>query len=93
MLARKPGVLVTVALANKMARIFWARMALGRNLQSSGRGGLVRVSGVGEAKGQARGLAQRSEDRDRKTSEMFERLERAKAVWTRPAICIQASGV
>lgn len=49
MLARKPGVLVTVALANKMARIFWARMALGRNLQSSGRGGLVRVSGVGEA--------------------------------------------
>jgi hypothetical protein len=38
-------------------------------------------------------MAQRSEDGVGKTSEMSERLERAKAVWTRSAISIQASGV
>ena len=32
--------LVTVALANKMARIVWALMAHGGILQSSGRGGV-----------------------------------------------------
>jgi len=38
-------------------------------------------------------MAQRSEDGVGKTSERSERLERAKPVWTRPAISIQASGV
>src|SRR6195952_678751 len=37
-------------------------------------------------------MAQRSEDGVGKTSEMSKRLERAKAVWIRPAISIQASG-
>ncbi len=40
MLARKPRMLVTVALANKMARIVWALLAKGENLQGSGRGGV-----------------------------------------------------
>jgi len=38
MLARKPKMLVTVALANKMARIVWAHAGQRRHLQSSGRG-------------------------------------------------------
>ncbi len=38
MLARKPGMLVRVVLANKLARIVWALMARG-GLQGSGRGG------------------------------------------------------
>ena len=37
-------------------------------------------------------MAQRSEDGVGKTREMSKRLERAKAVWTRSAISIQASG-
>jgi hypothetical protein len=36
-------------------------------------------------------MAQRSEDAVGKTSEMSKRLERAIAVWIRPAISIQAS--
>jgi hypothetical protein len=36
-------------------------------------------------------MAQRSEDGVGKTSEMSKRLERAKVVWIRPAISIQAS--
>src|SRR5579864_3764304 len=36
-------------------------------------------------------MAQRSEDGVGKTSEMSKRLERAKPVWTRSAISIQAS--
>ena len=39
MFARKPPMLVIVALANKMARIVWALMR-GRVYQSSGRGGI-----------------------------------------------------
>ena len=44
MLARKPRMLVTVALANKMARIVWALLAKRRDLQSSGRGGVSRAA-------------------------------------------------
>ena len=40
MLARKPRMLVTVALANKTARIVWALLVKKRKLQSSGRGGV-----------------------------------------------------
>ena len=66
-----------------------------RNLQSSGRGGVTTVAargGQGGKEGQRRGMAQRSEDGVGKTSEKSKRLERAKAVWTRSAISIQASG-
>ena len=42
--------------------------------------------------GQTRGMAQRSEDGVGKTSEVSERLERAKAVWTRSAIKLAGSG-
>jgi len=45
-LARKPRMLVTVALANKTARIVWALMAHGRILQSSDRGGRVATAKV-----------------------------------------------
>jgi hypothetical protein len=34
MLARKPGMLVTVTLANKMARIFWALLAKQENYKA-----------------------------------------------------------
>lgn len=41
MLARKPPMLVAVALANKMARTVWALIVNGGGLQSSGRSGLI----------------------------------------------------
>jgi transposase len=43
MLARKPPMLVIVALANKNARVAWALLAKGRDLSSSGRGCLKRL--------------------------------------------------
>ncbi|KAF2988744.1 hypothetical protein MJC1_04173 [Methylocystis sp. MJC1] len=46
MIARKPAMLVRVALANKMARFIWALM----NLPSSGRGvNLLTIVGLPEA--------------------------------------------
>ena len=42
MLARKPGMLVTVALANKMARIVWAFLAKGEVTDAGGGRGVSR---------------------------------------------------
>ncbi len=44
MLACKPRMLVTVALANKMAQIVWALLIKQENLQSSGRSQGVSVA-------------------------------------------------
>ena len=57
MLARKPPMLVRVALANKMARIVWALLAQGWGLSSSGCGGVgavttARLSRSGRVKGE-----------------------------------------
>ena len=86
--------LVTVALANKMARIVWALMAHGVNLQSSGRGGvtLTRSEAVTEAGRSDERYGATVRDGVGKTSEMSKRLERALAGWTRSAISMQASG-
>ena len=57
MLARKPPMLVRVALANKMARIVWALLAQGWGVSSSGCGGVgavttARLSRSGRVKGE-----------------------------------------
>ncbi len=92
MLARKPRMLVTVALANKMARIVWALMAHGGSYRAPAAAGVVAPEVVGEAGRSTERYGATVRDGVGKTREMSERLERAKAVWTRPAISIQASG-
>ena len=84
MLARKPPMLVIVALANKMARDRLGAAGQGRNLSSSGRG---RVSGRGR---EAVDGVRRSKDRygatsvrrDQENQVQDERFERAAVMWT-----------
>ena len=65
MLARKPKMLVTVALANKMARIIWALLVKGGIYQSSGRGGVGRPRSRGREGERKESMAQQSARRGR----------------------------
>lgn len=76
MLARKPRMLVTVALANKIARILGADGAR-RDLQNSGYGGIKLIAVArrsGRQESQTRGMAQGSEDGIGKASNYPKRL-------------------
>ena len=84
MLARKPPMLVRVALANKMARIVWALLAKGgiyrapdaRALGARGR------EAVEAWEGRRRGMAQRSLRRDRENQLCDRRFKRVGLNWT-----------
>ena len=85
MLARKPPMLVRVALANKMARIVWALLAqavgfielrLRRCRRRRDR------EAVEAWEGHRRGMAQRSRRRDRENQLCDRRLERVGVNWT-----------
>ncbi len=69
MLSRKPRMLITVALANKMARIVWALMAHAAPTELRPRRDRHGLRRQGGREGQSRGMAQRSEDGVGKTSE------------------------
>src|SRR5512147_2088098 len=75
MLARKPPMLVRVALANKMARVVWALLAKGGRLASSGRGGVVVATAARRSEGRTGGMARRSRDGGRDSQMMDERSQ------------------
>jgi hypothetical protein len=83
MIARKPPMLVRVALANKMARIAWAVMARGEvcRLQPRPRrqSRLWGCWGVGRAKERYGATVTR---RDQENQHCNERLKRVALIWT-----------
>jgi hypothetical protein len=95
MLARKPRMLVAVALANKIALHRLGADGARRNVSSFGRGGVTvaKARGLSEVGRSEGGMAQQSVRRAWENQECPKRLERAKATWTQAANSIKASGV
>ena len=83
MLARKPPMLVMVALANKMARVAWALLSKGGVYQAPARHRLAAasrevVNGVGGTKDRYGATSVR---RDQKNQAHGERFERGPVMW------------
>ena len=87
MLARKPRMLVTVALANKMARIVWALLVKQENYRApvAAKARSWRARGRQRCSRSKEGMAQQSARRGRKNQMYSSCLEHAFMIWFRSA--------